>query len=67
MTGIHMIVVKLLYGSGLNIIEYLRLRMHHLDQEIGLFHLIFRIDSYLSASQLHIDFMPIFQIYICQI
>ena len=28
MTGIHQLVVKLLYGSGLRIIECLRLRMH---------------------------------------
>ncbi len=28
MTGIHQLVVKLLYGSGLHIIECLRLRMH---------------------------------------
>jgi integrase len=28
MTGIHQLVVKLLYGSGLRIIECLRLRVH---------------------------------------
>jgi site-specific recombinase XerD len=31
MTGIHQIVVKLLYGSGLRIIECLRLRVHDID------------------------------------
>ena len=31
MTGIHKIVVKLLYGSGLRIIECLRLRVHDID------------------------------------
>ncbi|PJB49849.1 MAG: integron integrase, partial [Chloroflexi bacterium CG_4_9_14_3_um_filter_45_9] len=31
MTGIHQLVVKLLYGSGLRIIECLRLRVHDID------------------------------------
>ncbi len=31
MTGIHQLVVKLLYGSGLRIIEFLRLRVHDID------------------------------------
>lgn len=31
MTGIHQLVVKLLYGSGLRIIECLRLRVHDFD------------------------------------
>ncbi len=31
MTGIHQLVVKLLYGSGLRIIECLRLRIHDID------------------------------------
>jgi len=31
MTGIHQFVVKLLYGSGLRIIECLRLRVHDID------------------------------------
>ncbi len=31
MTGIHQIIVKLLYGSGLRIIECLRLRVHDID------------------------------------
>jgi site-specific recombinase XerD len=34
MTGIHQIVVKLLYGSGLRIIECLRLRVHDIDFEM---------------------------------
>ena len=31
MTGIHQLVVKLLYGSGLRIIECLRRRAHDID------------------------------------
>ncbi len=31
MTRIHQLVVKLLYGSGLRIIECLRLRVHDID------------------------------------
>ena len=31
LTGIHQLVVKLLYGSGLRIIECLRLRVHDID------------------------------------
>ncbi len=31
MSGVHQLVVKLLYGSGLRIIECLRLRVHDLD------------------------------------
>jgi len=31
MTGVHQLVVKLLYGSGLRIIECLRLRVHDID------------------------------------
>jgi len=31
MTGIHQLVVKLLYGSGLRVIECLRLRVHDID------------------------------------
>jgi len=31
MTGVHQLVVKLLYGSGVRIIECLRLRVHDID------------------------------------
>ncbi|MBW2154157.1 MAG: integron integrase [Deltaproteobacteria bacterium] len=34
MTGVHQLVVKLLYGSGLRIIECLRLRVHDIDFEM---------------------------------
>ncbi len=35
MTGIHQLVVKLLYGSGLRIIECLRLRVHDIDFDMN--------------------------------
>ena len=34
LSGVHQLVVKLLYGSGLRIIECLRLRIQNIDLEM---------------------------------